>query len=190
MSRSALHRARLLRGLVVAATGVLLAVGGHLLAGGTLSASPALLVLVTLAAGACTLWSYRQWSFARLLVALCGVQLLVHEAMNLGMGPGLAAGHVADTPFSASPATGAGGWLMVAAHAGATAVTAWLLRQGEALIWRLVERLRPRPLWPTVTAPLDLSAPTASSTGSSATWLLVPMAGSQTRRGPPSPFFA
>jgi hypothetical protein len=73
MSRRALRRARVVRGLMVAAVGAALGVGGHLLAGGGVPASPALLLLVLLAAGACTALSDREWSYPRLIAAMAAL---------------------------------------------------------------------------------------------------------------------
>jgi hypothetical protein len=189
MSASALRRARLLRGLTVSMTGAMLGIGGHLLAGGPVPAAPAVLLLVVMAAAACTLASDRQWSFLRLLVALGGVQLVVHGAMGLQMGPrmdGQASAQLVATGGPSWQAAGPSGWVMVGAHALAAVVTAWLLRQGEALLWRLVERLRPRPLWPTVSTPLDLTRAAAASPAYFAARRLHPLTGSLARRGPPS----
>jgi hypothetical protein len=190
MSARALRRARLLRGLVVSASGGGLGIGGHLLAGGPLPLSPGLLLLLAVAAGACTMLSDRQWSFWRLLLALGGVQVLVHEAMGLqmggGMGTGQSAGHLGAGGVASSASVGSNGWVMLAAHAGAAVATAWLLRQGEALFWRLLERLRPRRRWPTTTSPVGLALPAAASTGPSPARLLLCLAGCLARRGPPS----
>lgn len=194
MSTRALRRARLLRGLVVCACGSGLGIGGHLLAGGHPQVSGPMLLLMALAAGACTLLSDRQWSLPRLLVALAAVQLGVHEAMGLQMSHAAApapaaiqlAGRLTHAGVPASATAGPGGWVMLAAHAAAALATAWLLRRAEALFWRVVQRLRPRPLWPTGTAPLDLSRPAPAPRAHTAVRRTLPLTGSLARRGPPT----
>jgi len=187
MSRRALRSARLLRGLVVAATGAALGVAGHLAGGGPVPAMPALLGLVALAAAACTVASDRQWSFTRLMVALSGIQLLVHLTMCLGMSHGGATGQPAAVHGSQVGAGAAPGLVMLAGHAGAAAVMAWLLRHGEELFVRGVERLRRRTPWPTLAAAADLLGSATAPRGSRATWALHPLSGSLARRGPPAP---
>jgi hypothetical protein len=178
MSRRALRRARAIRGVVVAASGALLAIGGHLLAGGTMPVHPALLVLIGLAAGACTLLSDREWSFRRLLVALAGIEALVHLTMSLDQAS------MAAAPLKTTP--GPSGWVMLAAHTAAALLAAAGLRRGEAMFWRLVERLRPRPLWPTVGSlaqPARLVTPSFDVPGQEHLLFLVD---SVPRRGPPA----
>jgi hypothetical protein len=195
MSRRAVRRARLVRGAAVALAGAGLGLTGHVLAGGGLPASPALLLLVALAAGVCTLVSDRQWSYRRLLVALGGTQLLVHLALasshathGLTANPANPANPVnpANPANAAHAAPGPSGWVMLAAHAAAALLTAWLLREGEALFWRAVERLRPRPLWPRVAAPYLRRLPWQPSWRVDAGAALLVLVGSVARRGPPS----
>jgi hypothetical protein len=137
MSRRATREARLVRGLLVAVWGAGLATTGHVLAGGGVPTQPAVLLLVLLAAAACTALSDREWSFGRLLVALGGVELLVHLAM--------AASHGAMPALGASGARPSG-WTMLGAHAIAALLSAWGLRYGEALYWRVLDHLNRRPL--------------------------------------------
>jgi hypothetical protein len=188
MSRRALRRARVLRGVLVAACGAVLAISGHLLAGGSMPVHPALLLLIALAAGACTLLSDREWSFQRLLVALTAIEAGVHVAMTLDQGSMRSMGSAASAGTTASDAhaAGANGWVMLAAHVAAALLTAWGLRQGEALFWRLVERLRPRPLWPTLQAPLDLLASTPAAIDVPRPWQGLLLEDSASRRGPPA----
>jgi len=182
MSVRALRRARVARGLVVWASGAILGLGAHLLAGGSM-VSPVLLLLLALAAGACTLASDRAWSVPRLLVALGGIQLAVHVVMSLQMGSG------AGRPWGSAAAASTGAaapMTMIAGHACAALAMAWLLRQGEALFWRVVQRLRPRRSWPTVTGPLQPAAPPWRSTGPAPARRPRPLAGALARRGPPT----
>ncbi len=180
MSRRALREARLLRGLVVAASGTSLAVGGHLAAGGALPRTPALLLLALLAAAGCIVLSDREWTYGQLLVALGSIELLVHLALGLDHGAMAHGG-----PGRAADGSG-NGWLMLAAHAAAAGSTAWLLRSGEATYWRLVEHLsrrpflRPMPL--RVVAPLRVPAPAAPATLDS----LLRLSAAVSRRGPPT----
>jgi hypothetical protein len=180
MSARALRRARVARGLVVSASGAVLGLGAHLLAGGSL-VSPVLLLLLALAAGACTLASDRAWSLPRLLVALGGIQLGVHEVMSLQMGSG-----AGTTSGSAAAASAAAPAIMIAGHACAALAMAWVLRQGEALFWRLVQRLGPRRFWPTVTGVFHPAAPHWRSTGPAPARGPRPLAGALARRGPPT----
>ena len=138
MSRRATREARLVRGLLVAVWGAGLATTGHALAGGGVPARPAVLLVVLLAAAACTALSDREWSYGRLLVALGGVELLVHLAM--------AAGHGAMPAVGAPGGAGPSGWTMLGAHAIAALLSAWGLRYGEALYWRICDHLNRRPL--------------------------------------------
>jgi hypothetical protein len=180
MSRRALREARLLRGLVVAASGTTLAVGGHLAADGALPRSPALLLLALLGGAACILLSDREWSYARLLVALGSIELLVHLALGLDHGAMAHGG-----PGTASDGS-SNGWLMIAAHAAAAGSTAWLLRSGEATYWRLVEHLSRRrfirPVPSRVVAPLQIPVPAPPATLDS----LLRLSAAVSRRGPPT----
>ena len=179
MSRRALREARLLRGLVVAASGTALAVGGHLAAGGALPRSPAVLLLALLAAAACILLSDREWSYGRLLGALGSVELLVHLALSLDHG-------VMAQAAPAPGAAGGNGWLMLGAHATAAGSTAWLLRNGEATYWRVVEHLGrrplPRPVPSRVVAPLRVPVPAGADTLEN----LLRLSAAVSRRGPPT----
>jgi hypothetical protein len=172
MSRSALRRARAVRGLLVAAVGAALGVGGHLLAGGGVPTSPALVLLVLLAAGACTALSDREWSYPRLLTAMAGLEALVHLGMS-------SMGHGAAHP-------GPSGWVMLAGHAAAAVVTAWVLRSGEEMFWRAVERLRPRPIWPTLSARFDVRLPSVRWREDAEPQSLTQLLSSLSRRGPPA----
>jgi len=177
MSERALRRARVARGLVVSASGAVLALGAHLLAGGAL-VSPAVLLLLACAAAGCTLASDQRWSLPRLLVALSSIQVGVHVAMAVQMSDGAAAQEAA-AGASHSP------WVMLAAHAAAVLSTAWLLRNGDAVFWRLVERLRPPVLWPAAPA-AALADPAWLPPRPRAAAILRVLAGALARRGPPT----
>ena len=176
MSERALRRARVARGLVVSVSGAVLALGAHLLAGGAM-VSPAVLLLLAFAAAGCTLASDHRWSLPRLLVALSAIQVGVHVAMVLQM-----------TDSAAAQPAGAGGahgpWVMLAGHAGAVLSTAWLLRSGDAVFWRLVDRLRPSVLWPTAPVPAPAAASWSSPPPRAAATLRL-LAAALARRGPP-----
>ena len=182
MSERALRRARVARGLVVSATGAVLGLGAHVLAGGAV-ASPVLLLLLAVAAAACTLASDRPWSLPRLLVALTAIQLGVHLVMVLQMTDNTPAQAVSAAPNAH------GTWVMLAGHAAAAVATAWLLRSGEALFWRVVDRLRPTVLWPTAAAPVPVAA-TRPAPRPQAARRMRPLAGALARRGPPRPMVA
>lgn len=175
MARRATREARLVRGLAIAATGAWLSVAGHLAGGASLPTRPSLLVLVALAAAACTLLSDREWSYARLLVALGGIELLVHFGLGLGHPGGQHGGGSAAAPS---------GWLMLGGHTAAAALTAWVLRGGEAMYWRLVERLRRRPLPRTFALQVDV-APTARGAAPVERVRLTILVDTVSRRGPP-----
>jgi hypothetical protein len=177
MSRRATRDARLVRGLVVAASGAGLSVGGHLAAGGGLPDQPAVFMLIILAAAGCTVLSDREWSFRRLLVAVGGVEILTHLSMGLGHG---------SMPHPAGAQPGPGGWLMLAAHTAAALLTAWGLRSGEAMYWRIVDHLRRGPLPRTVALRVasDLRIPAQAEPAGLES--LQYLADALSRRGPPS----
>jgi hypothetical protein len=175
MSRRASREARLVRGLVVAASGAGLAVGGHLAAGGGLPSKPAVLLLVLLASAACTLLSDREWSFGRLLVALGAVELLVHLAMGLDHGA-----------MSGAVRPGPSGWAMLGAHAAAALLSAWMLRCGEAMYWRIVERLRPRPLPRVLALRVTSELAVGASADPGPLQSLLRLTDAASRRGPPT----
>lgn len=193
MSRRALRRARVVRGLLVALCGSMLAVGGHLLAGGAVPRQPALFGLIALAAGATVVASDRAWSYRRLLAALAAIEAVTHVALELGhqhaaltAGPAPAGSLTAATlPGSVVTGSSSSGWLMLAAHAAAALATAWLLRRGEALFWRAVEALRPATSWPTVGAPAAVPRPLSPRADSPVQPVPVMLSGAASHRGPP-----
>ncbi len=93
---------------------------GHHAAGGTL---PAVAVLSVFAGSAAVAWllSARRVTPSQLLGLLVLCQLVVH--------------------FGASEGQMVMGGAMIAAHVAATAVSVLALARGEALVWRLAERL-------------------------------------------------
>lgn len=178
MSRRATREARLVRGLLVAVWGAGLATTGHVLAGGEVPTHPAVLLLVLLAAAACTALSDREWSFGRLLVALGGVELLVHLAM--------AAGHGGMAGPSAPTAAGASGWTMLGAHAAAALLSAWGLRHGETLYWRVCEHLNRRPLPRVPSGPVVGTLPLLAYREPVTPMSVLHLRDALSRRGPPA----
>jgi hypothetical protein len=123
---------RVARGGTVAAVGLALALAGHALAGGGAMAPDAGTALPALAVLAgCVVAAQRAWTAGRLVVALLGVQVVVHGSMWLSGGgqqvdPRLAgllaqtAAHHHGTAAALTPG-------MLAAHAAALVVAALLL---------------------------------------------------------------
>lgn len=178
MSRRATREARLVRGLLVAVWGAGLAATGHVLEGGGVPGRPAVLLLVLLAAAACTALSDREWSFGRLLVALGGVELLVHLAM--------AAGHGAAASPSGLTAAGPSGWTMLGAHAAAALLSAWGLRHGESLYWRVCDHLNRRPLPRVRSGPVVGSPPLLAHREPVTPTSVLHLRDALSRRGPPA----
>ena len=178
MSRRATREARLVRGLLVAVWGAGLATTGHVLAGGGVPGRPAVLLIVLLAAAACTALSDREWSFERLLMALGGVEGLVHLAM--------AAGHGAMASPSGLNAAGPSGWTMLGAHAVAAVLSAWGLRHGETLYWRVCEHLNRRPLPRVLTGPVVGTLPLLSHREPVTPTSAIHLRDALSRRGPPA----
>lgn len=154
---------RLGRVALLAGVPLLLASGAHLVGGGSLPGVGVLLGAVALLLVA-TLVSTGRCRFGLLLPLLAAEQVLLHllleaaeaSAMCLPSASGAAqhAGHLAHgTAAGLAPVTAGGleacaashamgsGWGMVAAHAGATLLVAWVLARGEAWWWRTVAEL-------------------------------------------------
>ncbi|MCL8251117.1 hypothetical protein AERO_06955 [Aeromicrobium fastidiosum] len=111
---------RIARSVAAALVCVLAAATGHHAAGGPL---PAIAVLSVFAGSAAVAWllSSRRVTPSQLLGLLVLCQVVVH--------------------LGASDGTMVMGGAMVAAHVAATAVSVLALSRGEALVWRLAERL-------------------------------------------------
>lgn len=189
-------RSRLLRGTVLGLASMMLACGAHLWAGGNLPDVAVLAVLCAIVGSAAVVLTGRRCNFAVLLAVLAVEQPLLHYALtettrcvapttlagsHAGAG-GLvchpAAGLTAEVAAS-GPATHAS---MLAAHIIATLLTAWMLAKGEAVLWRLADRVigaahRPAGSWPQSRNSLTASRPS---------WLVLPAFGDdRSPRGPP-----
>ena len=154
-----------------------LAVGAHLLGGGTLPGA-GLLALTAALLGLVAVTATARRVRARLLLPLLAVeQVLLHVLLEAGSGTGPScvavgaahAGHHAGntllcTPGAADTAMAMPSWPMLVAHLLATAATTWVLLRGEDALWSLTDRvvraasptLRP---WPVSPAPALLTAP-------------------------------
>ena len=152
--------ARVSRIGLLSAPPLLLGGGAHLVGGGTLPAVGVLLAMAGLVLLSVAV-SGRRCRFP-LLVVLLGVEqgalhLLFGAASSAAMcmpGGSMPTGHALDTGHAgaAGPGLTSGaalqacaqehamtmGWLMIAAHAVATVLVAWLLARGEAWWWRTV----------------------------------------------------
>ena len=135
--------ARALRGAAVALVGLGVAAAGHVAAGGALTVSPLLLLVVVLVTAATALASGTCWSFARLLATLAGLQVVAHLVLWFDAG-----GRAADPRLSAVASVGSGhahssalGGLtpgMLTAHLVAVVVAAVLLAGADAALALLV----------------------------------------------------
>lgn len=183
--------ARLLRGSVVGLSATGLALLGHVVGGGALPPGVPLAVLGSAGVLVSVALSGRRWTLAPLLTVLLGSQVAAHVLLD--------SAH----PASAVPAGGAGAHrhalvdhamspgaslTMLAGHVAATALTALLLRRGEAWCWRLAAlvaapvraaRLLTGPVpasdMPSLRGPVDRTLAIFSTL----------LATSQPRRGPP-----
>lgn len=184
---------------------LLLATAGHGLAGGDVS-SAAVLTLVVFGLPLGLLATRWQWTWWRAVAALGVGQVGVHGLLTL-MSPTTGGYAVAQHVFHtrvALPAGSTGGghaahltsaagladhaaWLgmtptMLAAHAAATVVAAWLIARGERTLWRALARLLPLvslPRFvPTLTRPARPTASTVLPQG--------PAHGPHLSRGPPA----
>jgi hypothetical protein len=134
---------RLARGTTVAAVGCALAVTAHVAAGGSAgSALPALLPAALVLVG-CLVAAQRAWTMGRLLLALVATQAVVHGSLWLTSGThevdSRLAG-LATTQVAHAHGTSTAGPAMLAAHAVAVLVAAFLLSgvdDAVLTIWRL-----------------------------------------------------
>ena len=164
---------RMWRGAVVGAAIVLISAASHVLAGGRASfASPIFLVLAAASVVGGIVWSDREWTTSRLLLALGGGQLVIHVVMQVRLFPsplhGVAtAASTTGMDMSATAGTQAArsmsGTFMVLAHIVAVLISVLLLRRGER--WLLEVRARAARLLPRaprragLTLPVIISAP-------------------------------
>ncbi len=123
---------RLLRAGVFAVVATQLAALGHLMAGGALPDPVVLLTLTVFLGGSLSGLAGRRRSGPQILGALLASQLAFHFALSL-------TAH----PMTVNPTTGTGGgagW-MVAFHAVAAVVAAWVMTGGESMLFRLFAAL-------------------------------------------------
>jgi hypothetical protein len=134
---------RLARGTAVAVVGCALAVTGHVAAGGSAgSVLPALLPAALVLVG-CVVAAQRAWTTGRLVLALVATQVVVHGSLWLTSGshevdPRLAG--LATAQVTHAHGTAAAGPAMLAAHAVAVLVAAFLLAgvdDAVLTLWRL-----------------------------------------------------
>jgi hypothetical protein len=131
--------ARRLRGAVVAVVGFGIAAAGHVQAVGSARLTPLLVVAGMLVLAACVLASHSRWTPPRLVIALLGMQLVVHGVLWFEAG-----GRSADPRLAAlaDPAVGhqhlSGGAsstaVMLVAHLGAVLLAASVLASLDAVL--------------------------------------------------------
>ncbi|MCF2525615.1 hypothetical protein [Yinghuangia soli] len=187
---------RVLRAGLFAAVGVVLSVGGHVVASG--ASVPGWAVAVAAAVGFGVGWSGagRECGLLRMLVAVVGGQVLLHEWFGWAAAQGASAGHSGHADHTGHVAGGVaahGGVAMAAAHLAVALVAAVWLRVGEAAVFRLLARVEDRlragvlALLRLLVRPVPGSGPAVVAAGGS-----VPAPGSRlrtrydvVRRGPP-----
>lgn len=107
-----------------------LAVGAHVVGGGSLPGPGTIVLLTCLVALGFSRFTQHESSFARLLLAVGAVQIGLHLALL-------------DPHDHAHPGHTGNPLGMALAHAAAVAVVAWWLRRGEAATWRALRRVLP-----------------------------------------------
>ena len=179
---------RLTRGLLICAVGTLPAVGAHVAAGGAPPSIAMLLVAVLALGAALAVVSSREWSTARLVVALGLTQLGVHGALWLGGGHDA---HALVEPVGSLTGPSQpllhGGAAMVAWHAAAVALSVIVLRHGERLV-HLFARLVAALVAPAILAnprPVVLRSRLAIAPAPTDLRLRLLLLGAAERRGPP-----
>ncbi|HEX2804886.1 MAG TPA: hypothetical protein VHN80_01780 [Kineosporiaceae bacterium] len=173
-------RARPLRLLVFASTGTVLALGSHLLAGGSPPGWRVTLLCCLVMLAAAVGLSRRSRGVVEIGVVLGAVQLVLHELFMAG------AGHVHHA--AADDAAADAAWMPLA-HTGAVLVMALLLARGERLLDLLLDWLRqvPSPRVPVI-QPARFRAPARPTVAAAAVLLpaerlaVAPVV----RRGPPA----
>ena len=170
-----------LRGGVLGLVAMLLALGGHVLAGGDPVAARELVGPAALSTGVCVLLSRRRLSFPVLFAALGGSQLGIHLWLASGAGQGTGSTATGMAPMHGGPVP------MLAAHVLAALVAATLLRAGESGLWGALALLAQR-LWVAVVfvvvAPTR-PAPVLVDHRPVALWAARLVGSAHARRGPP-----
>lgn len=138
---------RLLRGVLVAGAGLMIATAGHVAAGGSARPGALSLPVALLVVAACVTASHRAWTLGRLVGILAGIQVVTHLALLLSTPSGavdprlaqVATRHVHEHVHGLTPG-------MLVAHAAAVVVAALVLARVDVaatLLWHLAARLLP-----------------------------------------------
>jgi len=140
---------RLTRGLSLALVCTLLACAGHLASGGGAPSPPALLAVAALLGSGFVVLADKRRGFGQVLSAALGAQPLFHLAFSLTghASPGAALHTAGAVPAGPVPEPPSVGVLllpgiepsMIAGHVVAAAVVAWLVADGESVLWALVD---------------------------------------------------
>ncbi len=140
---------RVARGLAVATVGGAVAVGGHVVAGGTPDLGVGVVAVGLAAAAGCVIASDRAWTAPRLLGALTAIQVAVHGSLWLGASgrnvdprlAGLADAHAALASAPAHAHASAAGLTpaMLLGHAVALVLAAMLLSRTDSVVLALWE---------------------------------------------------
>jgi hypothetical protein len=140
---------RWVRGAAVAGSATGLALLGHGWAGGSLPPAIGLASVLVLAVALAVGLSGRRWTLAPLVSVIVGAQVVFHVAFGgLAGSVTVHQGQHAATNVSHPDMDSHSGLAMAFAHVAAVLVTAWLLRCGEDVCWRLVVLLGRRWLVP------------------------------------------
>lgn len=121
--------ARVLRGTLLALCCTLLALAGHVVAGGEATAVLPMLVAAAPLAAGFTVWADRRRDTAEIIAAALGSQLTFHVLLSL-RGP-TAAAHDHRV-----------GQAMLLGHVVAAALTGWALASGEGAVWAVYHAMR------------------------------------------------
>ncbi|MET3951267.1 hypothetical protein [Arthrobacter sp. UYEF36] len=193
-----------LRSAMVALTVLSLAAGAHTLAGGQLPSPGILLALLALTGLASTTATRLKLNLPALAGLLGAGQLVLHEAFTAFGAPALAgarpgpAGGLAhhagpvplpagfDRPLAASGLDPGLSLLMLAGHALATLLCAYLLARGEAALWSLAAWLRPLLRLPAPLMTDAVAVPAATGTPAESVPLPWRNLRRDCRRGPPA----
>ncbi len=177
---------RPLRGAAVGISATVLAVTGHVLAGGRPPAPTDLALLLAAAWAVATALGGRRWGLPSLLAVLAGAQVVLHVGLAGATPVGAAGAGRAMAGMAGMAGSGGaahGPWMLLA-HLAAALLTAVLLRRGEDWLWALLElvtRGRRAPAAPPVVragAPLPFDGTVLAPLPS-------PYRSSEPRRGPP-----
>ncbi|MDZ4091655.1 MAG: hypothetical protein U1D68_10675 [Arthrobacter sp.] len=189
-----------LRSAMVALTVLSLAAGAHTLAGGQLPSPGILLALLALTGLASTTATRLKLNLPALAGLLGAGQFVLHEAFTAFSAPtvpgpaGDPAHHAvpvplpagADSPLAASGPDPGLSLLMLAGHALATLLCAFLLARGEAALWSLAAWLRPLLRLPAPAMPDAVAVPAATGWPAESVPLPWRNLRRDCRRGPPA----